>query len=231
MVEERRFRRAGGLAGVLGVLLYIALYPLFFYTPPFPTYGFVEMEEVLIQLSGPGLERTLFLLYQAIGFVAALLFVFLFVALHRVLRQARPGFALTGAGLGLAGSVLLGLSFLASRGVLTLADLYAAAPAAELAMIVVSAEILDELLRHGLVTSAILMLAAALVPIGLAMRVGSPFPRIYGTLTLALGSAVIFLELIFPGAGTTITNPPMILWLLLAGLGVYRLSRAREDAI
>jgi len=207
MVEEKRFRRAGGLAGVLGVLLYIALYPLFFYAPPFPTYGFDEVEEVLIQLSRSGLERTLFLLYH-------------------LLRPTRPGLALSGAGLGLAGSVLLGLSFLASRGVLTLADLYGAAPAAELAMIVVATEILDELLRHGLITSAMLMLAAALVPIGLVMRAGSPFPRVYGTLTVALGSAVIFLELAYPGAGTTITNSPMILWLLLTGLGVYRFSGA-----
>ena len=75
------------------------------------------------------------------------------------------------------------------------------------------------------------LLCVGLFSPAIDMRAGSPFPRVYGTLTLALGSAVIFLELADPGAGTTITNPPMMLWLLLAGLGVYRFSSAREDAV
>ncbi|MFQ5908953.1 MAG: DUF4386 family protein [Thermoplasmata archaeon] len=220
-----RFRRIGGLAGVLAAVLIIGLYPLFFLAPPFPTYGYAEVEQVLIRLSSPGLERTLFLLWQDISFVAALLFVFLFVALHRVLRPASPGLALAGTGLGLAGSVLLALSVLTARGALILADLYADASAADQATIVIVAETLDRLLVHGLVATSLVLLAVALIPFGLAMRGDSPYPRIYGTLTLALGAAVLILELVIPGAATTITNLPMIAWLLLAGLSVYRFSR------
>lgn len=208
----------------MGAVLIIALYPLFFLAPPFPTYGFAEVEQVLNRLSSPGLERTLFLAYQDISFVAALLLVFLFVALHRILRQASPGFALAGTALGLVGSVLLALSFLTARGALLLADLYAD-PAADTATVLIVAETLDGLLVSGLVATALLVFAVALIAYGIAMRGDSRFWRGYGTITLALGSVVVILELVIPGAGTTITNPPMISWFLLAGLGVYRLSR------
>jgi hypothetical protein len=227
MEQEKSVLRWGGLAGMLGGIIFILSWVVVLAGP-------VGMEDPA-DLAGwvtrfPDI-RAARIVENCVYLVALILEVTLFLALYRALRRTSLAPALFGSVLGILGLVVLAAGALPHVATAPISDLYHAPGAtlvdqATLVLIWQAIQgIFDALLITGLVIVPI-----GIVALGVAM-LGSPaFGKGFGWVSVVLGvlgivaAAVLLVDPLSPIAAVGIFA--LIIFYLVLGWKVYSLSRA-----
>ncbi|MFQ5950723.1 MAG: DUF4386 family protein [Candidatus Geothermarchaeales archaeon] len=218
---EKRLLQMGGLGGILAGLIAIALVPLYLVAPGFPT-----TQETIVRLGTSGEDRALFIVVEFLPFLLVLLIIPLFLALYRILREANLGYALFGSVLGVVGSSIISVGYAtAAITGLRLAEQYAGASATEKETLLLLAHLFDGILTGGVHVPRFILFGVALLALGAAMRRGGPLPKTYGNLSVVLGAIILIGATLGP-IGALGTDVLPIIWFILIGLKVYRLSGA-----
>jgi hypothetical protein len=226
MQEEARVLRWGGLAGVLGSIIFIAVFAivgLFVGADPAEPEGFVIRHPDI--RAARIAENSLYLL-------ALVLWIPHFLALYRALRPARLAPAYFGSVLGILGLVLLAAGALVHVATGPISDLYHAPGAtpeeqATLVLIWQATEgILDALLVTGL-----LLAPTGLIGLGLAMLEAPQFGKGFGGLSVglgALGIAAASALLVTVSPIAIVTVAALIVFHLAVGWKLYNVARTFE---
>lgn len=212
----------GGLGGIVAGIIFFPAAALVF--PNLPQPGLGSVEETLRQLVQ---NRTPLIIGSAFWLVISLLLIPFFLALYRSLREANLGYALLGSVLGvLAAAVIAILVSVSSSSALGLAELYDKAAAADKPMVITVAEATSRWTPGGFFQVEGVFRAIALIAIGGAMLESPAFKKGYGWMSVIIGIVFllpvgfflpvffIFIEILF------------LIWLILVGFRVYRLSKA-----
>jgi len=222
-IEEKSVLRWGGLAGMLGGIVFILVpVTLFGLVPPAPSdpAGLVtRFQDVRAAIAvGNGLD-----------FVANVLLLALFLALYRALRGSRLAPALFGSVLSILG---LGVLFAESSTQVAfdpISNLYHAPGAtpvqqATLALMWQA----TQAMFNELDTAAVLLLLTGIIVLGVSMLKAPSFGRGYGGLTVALGVASVVAGFFFVTTSVVaaiVIVPIYIVLPILLGWKVYRLSK------
>lgn len=223
---DRSVWRWGGLAGVVGAILFVVIFVVVFV---FVGSDFDPGAEELIQRfpdirGARTVENGLYLL-------VLILWVVHFLALYRALRDTRLVSALFGSMLGLVGLAVLAAGALPHVAQLPISDLYHAADASAtdqetlVLMWQATQGIFDALLNAGLG-----VLAIALLSLGVAMLGTPAFGRLFGGVSLGLGligflAAIVLL--IDPSSSIAAAGIfALIIFHLVIGWKLSALSRA-----
>jgi hypothetical protein len=226
MEQEKSVLRWGGLAGVLGGILFILTWVVV-------AVGPVGMEDP-VDLAGwvtrfPDIKAAR-IVENSLYLGALILGVTLFLALYRALRGTSLAPALFGSALGILGLALLMAGALPHVATAPISDLYHAPGAtpsdqATLALMWQATQgIFDALLAAGF-----LVLPIGLIALGVAMLGAPAFGKGFGGLSVVLGAvglvAAVFnmIESSLIAAGSFFA---ILIFFLVLGWKVYRLSRA-----
>ena len=222
---ERGFLRWGGIAGMAGAVLMLAVFVFVGAVvgpdpagPDGPISRFPEIR------TARTIENTVYL-------AALILWAAHVMALYRVLRHASPGPAILGSTFSVMGLVVLAAGALPHAATVSLAGLYHA-PAASVqdqAALVVAWQTTQAIFNALLVTGLVLLPIGVLF-LGLAIRATPEFGKGYGWAAITLG-------LIGAMAGVALLVDPLslvavvglfalITFHLVVGLRVVRLSRS-----
>jgi hypothetical protein len=225
---EQSLLRWGGLAGILGGVLFLFVFVFVGAVvgpdPAGPAGPVIRFPEIKAART---LENGLYLVVIA-------LFVIHFLALYRALRGSSLALALVGSVLGIMGLAVLAAGALPHVATTRLSDLYhaAGASAQDQATVVMlwqaNQGIFDALLAAGLV-----LLPIGLVAVGIAMLRAPAFGKGFGGATVGLGVVGI-------GSATALLLDPLspiavvgflalIVFHLVLGWKVHRLSSAPVD--
>ena len=225
MAQEKRVLQWGGLAGVLGGTIFILVFVI--------TGVFMGMEPVDV-MRFPDI-RTVRIVGDGLYLVALILWVIHFLALYRALRETSLAPALFGSVLGILGLVVLAADSLHGPWQTRISDLYhapGATPEAQATLVLlwqVTQGIFNALLATGLVFLPIGVLA-----LGVAMFKAPAFGKGLGGLSVVLGAvgvvaASVLLVDVSPIAVVVVFA--LIVFHLVLGWKVYRLSRARKGVL
>jgi hypothetical protein len=226
MEQEKRVLRWGGLAGMLGGILFILTWVVV-------AVGPVGMEEPA-DLAGwvtrfPDIKAAR-IVENSLYLVGLILGVILFLALYRALRGTSLAPALFGSVVGILGLGVLMAGALPHVATAPISDLYhapGAAPSdqATLALMWQATQgIFDALLATGL-----FVLPIGLIALGVAMLGAPAFGKGFGGLSVVLGAVGLvaatfnMIESSMIGAGSFLA---MLIFFLVLGWKVYSLSRA-----
>lgn len=225
--EERRVLRWGGLAGILGGLVFILVFMIvgvFIGADPAEPAGAVTRFPDI--RAGRTVENGLYL-------VVLILWVAHFLALYRALRGTSLAPALFGSALGIVGLAVLAVGALPHAANLALSNLYHApgATAESQATLALVWQGSQGILNGQLVTGLV-VLPFGLVALGMAMLQTPSFGRGYGLAGVGLG-------IVGAGAAVALLVDPLsfiavigmfalILFHLVVGWKLYRLSKAVE---
>ena len=221
---EKGFFRCGGIAGMAGAALFLAVF-LFVGAivgpdpagPGGPISRFPEIR------TARTIENTMYLAVMVLWAVHIL-------ALYRLLRDASPGLATVGSAVSVMGLVILAAGALPHAATVSLAELYHAAgtSAQEQAGLVLAWQTTQAIFNALLVTGLVLM-PIGLVCLALAMRNAPAFGKGYGWMALALGgigAAVAVALLLDPLSFIAVVGfLALIVFHLVVGWKVHRLSR------
>ena len=223
MSEDKSVLRWGGLAGIIGGILFILVpVTLFGFVPPAPS----DPAGLVIRFPD---VRTTIAVGNGINFVVNILLLALFLALYRALRGSSPAPALLGSVLSI---LSLGVLFTESATQVAfdpISNLYhapGATPAQQSTLALMWQA--TQGMFNELDTAAILLLSAGILVLGLAMLKAPGFGKRYGWLSIVLGVASVVAGFFF---GTTsvvaavVVVPIFILLPILWGWKVYRLSK------
>ena len=229
MTQEKSVLRWGGLAGMLGSLIFILVFVIVFtLVLPLPA----DREEVVRNFSDIKAARTA---ENSLYLVVLILWIAPFLALYRVLRETSLAFALFGSVLGILGIVVLAAGALPHVATIPISDLYHAPGTTSsdketLALIWQATwGIFTALLIVGLV-----LLPIALVALGVAMLRSPVFGKSVGWVTTVLGligivTAVILL--IDPGSPVAVVGVfALIIFHFIIGWKIYDLSRLQSQS-
>jgi hypothetical protein len=223
--EEKSVLRWGGLAGILGGILFILVFVIVIV---FVGLDPVEPEGSVMRFPDVRAVRTV---ENGLYLVVLILWVTHFLALYRALRVTSLAPALFGSALGILGLAMLAAGALPHVATAPISDLYHAPRAtpedqATLVLLWQATEgIFDALLFAGL-----LILPIALIALGVAMLRAPAFGKGFGRVSLVLGVAgvvaalVILVDPLSPIAVVGVLA--LILFHLIVGRKVYSLSRA-----
>ena len=223
MSDEKSVLRWGGLAGVLGGLLFILVpVTLFGFVPPAPA------DPAGLVMRFPDV-RAAIAVGNGINFVVNILWVALFLALYRALRGTSLAPALFGSVLSVLG---LGVLFIESSTQIAfdpISNLYHAPGAtpeqqATLALVWQA----TQGMFNQFDTAAILLLSAGIIVLGVAMLRAPAFGKGFGGLTVVLGAASVvggFFFGVTSIVAAVLVVPIFIILPILLGWKVYRLSR------
>jgi Domain of unknown function (DUF4386) len=221
--EDRSVLRWGGLAGIVGGIVFILVpITLFGFLPPTPA------DPAGLVMRFPDV-RTTIAVGNGLDFVSNILVLALLVALYRALRGSSPAPALWGT---LLSILSLGVLFTESATQIAfdpISNLYHAPGAipAQQATLVLMWQATQGMFNE-LDTAAVLLLSAGIIVLGVAMFKAPAFGRSYGGLTVVLGAASVVAGFFF---GTTslvaavVVVPVFIVLPILLGRKVYRLSK------
>jgi hypothetical protein len=226
MEQEKRVLRWGGLAGMLGGILFILTWVVV-------AVGPVGMEEPA-DLPGwvtrfPDIKAAR-IVENSLYLVGLILGVILFLALYRALRGTSLAPALFGSVVGILGLGVLMAGALPHVATAPISDLYHAPGAtpsdqATLALMWQATQgIFDALLATGL-----FVLPIGLIALGVAMLGAPAFGKGFGGLSVVLGAVGLvaatfnMIESSMIGAGSFLA---MLIFFLVLGWKVYSLSRA-----
>jgi hypothetical protein len=222
--EEQRVLRWGGLAGILGSILFLLVFAIvivFVGADPAEPAGLVT------RFPGIRAARTV---ENSLYLAVLILWVLHFLALYRALRGTRLAPALFGSVLGILGLVVLAAGALPHVATAPLSDLYHAPEAtpAEQATLVLMWQatqgIFDALLVAGLV-----FLPLGLVGLGIAMLATPAFGTGYGGVSVVLGAIGVVVALALLVDADSPIAPAgffaLIVFHLVLGWKVYGLSR------
>jgi len=220
MEQERSVLRWGGLAGILGGILFILVFVIvaLFVGDPGGVERFPEIR------SARTIENSLYL-------VCLILWVPHFLALNRALRGTRLASALFGSVLGIVGLGVLAAGAFPHVATVPLSDLYhgsGATPADQAALILIweaTWGIFDALLFTG-----VAIVATGITALGVAMLGTPAFGKGLGWLSViigVLGIAAAVAVLVDPSSQLVAIGVfALIVFHIVLGLKVYRLSMA-----
>jgi hypothetical protein len=217
--------RWGGLAGILGGILFIAVFVI---VGVFVGAVPADPAEAIARFPDIRAARTV---ENGLYLVVLILWAVHFVALGRVLRVARPAPALFGSVLGIAGLVVLAAGALPHAASVAISDLYhapTATPGDQATLALVWQAI--QAIFNALLVTGLVILPLSLLALGVAM-LGSPaFGRAYGWASVALGvvaAAAAVALLIDPLSLVAVVGVfALIVFHLAVGWRMYRLSRS-----
>jgi hypothetical protein len=223
---EKGLLRWGGLAGVLGGILFILVFVvvIVFVGPDLSA----EPEELIKRFPDIRAARTV---ENGLYLVVLILWVAHFLALYRALRETSNAPALFGSVLGIVGLGVLAAGALPHVATAPLSDLYhspGATPADQTTLVLIwqaTQGIFDAFLFSGLV-----LLPIGLIALGVAMLGAPAFGRGFGGVTLGLGvigvlgAIVVLIDPLSPIAAVGVFA--LIIFNLVLGWKVYTLSRA-----
>jgi hypothetical protein len=222
---DRSVLRWGGLAGVLGGIVFIVIFVVVIVFVGSLDPGPEELVQRFPDIrTARSVENGLYLL-------VLILWVAHFLALYRALRETRLASALFGSVLGIVGLGVLAAGALPHVAQLPISNLYHAAdaPAANQTTLVlvwqVTQGIFDALLIAGLG-----VLPIALLALGAAMLGTPAFGKLFGGVSIGLGAIgllsaiVLLIDPLSPIAAVGIFA--LIIFNLVIGWKVYTLSRA-----
>ena len=222
--EERRVLRWGGLAGILGGLMFIIVFfivGVFIGADPAEPAGAVARFPDI--RAGRTVENGLYL-------VVLVLWVAHFLALYRALRETSLAPALFGSVLGIVGLAVLAVGALPHAASLPLSNLYhapGATPESQATLALVWQG--TQGILNGQLVTGLVVLPFGLVALGMAMLQAPSFGKGYGLLGVGLG-------VVGAGAAVALLVDPLsfiavigvfalIVFHLVVGWKVYRLSR------
>jgi hypothetical protein len=225
MEEEKSVLRWGGLAGILGGIIFILVFVIVivFVGPDFVEPGGWVMRFPDIRAART-VENSLYL-------VTLILWVTHFLALYRALRGKSLAPALFGSVLGILGLVVLAAGALPHVAQAPISDLYhapGATPENQATLVLLwqaTQGIFDTLLIVGLT-----LLPIGLIALGMAMLGAPAFGKGFGGVSLVLGvvgvvaASVLLVDPLSPIAVVGVLA--LIVFHLVLGWKVYRLSRA-----
>lgn len=225
MEGEKSVLRWGGLAGILGGVLFIGV---FAFVGVFVGADPAESEGPIMRFPDVRAARTV---ENSLYLVVLILWVTSFLALYRALRGTRLAPALFGSVLGILGLFVLAAGALPHVATVPISDLYHApgATATDQATLVLlwkaTQGILNELLVVGLV-----LLPIGVISLGVAMLGTAAFGKGFGWLSVLLGVIGVM------AASVLLVDPlsliavigffALIAFHLVLGWKVYRLSSA-----
>jgi uncharacterized protein DUF4386 len=226
MEEEKSVLRWGGLAGVLGGVLFILVFAvvIVFVGPDLSA----DPEELVKRFPDIRAARTV---ENGLYLVVLILWVAHFLALYRALRETRRAAALFGSVLGIVGLGVLAAGALPHVATTPISDLYhapGATPEDQTTLVLLwqaTQGIFDALLFVGLV-----FLPVGLIALGGAMFGTPAFGRGFGGVSVVLGvigvaaATVVLIDPLSPIAAVGVFV--LIIFNLVLGWKVYSLSRA-----
>ena len=223
--EERRVLRWGGLAGILGAVLFLVV---FFFVGVFVGADPVESEGPITRFPDVRAARTI---ENGLYLAVIILWVTHFLALYRALRERSLAPALFGSVMGVIGLVVLAAGALPHVATVPISDLYHAAGASTqdqttLAFLWTAVQgILNELLVVGLV-----FLPIGLILLGVAMFGTPAFGTRFGWMSVVLGvvgvAAAVVMVIDPLSLVAVIGFFALIAFHLATGWKLYRMSRA-----
>ncbi len=223
MDDEKRVLRWGGLAGMLGGIAFILVMVTLLVLVQPPT----DPEEVVMRFAD---TRAAIALGQGLYLVAVIMWVTLFLALYRALRETSLAPALFGSVLALVGLVLLAAGGLTNVAFVSISDLYHAPGATpeEQATLVLMWQAIQGVFNET-DTVGILLMNIGFIVLGVAMLETPAFGRGVGWVSVVLGVVGIVGILLFPI--DSLSYAPFgilayIIYPVLFGRKVYSLSRA-----
>jgi hypothetical protein len=224
MDEEKSVLRWGGLAGILGAIIFILVFVVVIaFVGPDPA----NLEGAIMRFPDIRAARTL---EDSLYLVVLILWVAHFLALYRALRGASLAPALFGSVLGIVGLGVLAAGALPHVAQAPISDLYHAAGAtpedrATLVLLWQATEgIFDAMFGAGL-----LLVPVGLVALGVAMLGVPAFGKVFGWVSVVLGvvgviaASVLLVDPLSPSAFIGVLS--LIVFHLVVGWKVYRLSR------
>ena len=221
MAQEKSVLQWGGLAGVLGSILFILVFVI--------VGVFVGMEFVEV-MRFPDV-RTARIVENSLYLVVLILWVVHFLALYRALRETSLAPALFGSVLGILGLVMLAADSLHHIWQTPISDLYHASGATLEAQATL---VLLWQSTHG-IFNALLVTGLVLLPIGVTAlgvgMLGTPaFGKGVGGVSVVIGILGVvagIVLLIDPGSSIAVVNVlSLIVFHIAVGWKVYRLSKA-----
>jgi len=215
---ERRVLRIGGLGGILGAVLLLAAALLSLVLLP----AFASTAELL---AGYGQHATTAAFVNGLGLAGAFLTITLFLALHRLLKETNPEYALAGLLFYIVGIALIGASAGAFSILPRSAADYAAGTAAERTAIVAATDATFGIISQVAFIGSV-FIALSVLSLGAVMLGNRNFGRGYGGLSLlfgVLGLVVVPLSLVV--AVSVVPNLLLIVYLLVFGWRVFALSK------
>lgn len=226
MVEEKSVLRWGGLAGILGSIIFILVFVVVIaFVGPDPASPEGEITRFPAIRAARTVEDGLYL-------VVLLLWVAHFLALYRALRGMSLAPALFGSVLGIVGLGVLAAGALPHVATAPISDLYHAPGAtpedqATLALLWQATEgIFDALFGAGL-----FIVPIGLITLGVAMLGAPAFGKGLGRVSMVVGmvglvaATVLLVDPLSPSAFVGVLA--LIVFHLVVGWRLYRLSRAR----
>ena len=226
MGEDKSVLQMGGLAGLLAVVLYIVGVGLVI-----SFGGPATAEETLVRIQE---LRAVFVLLTVVAIIGSLLMVALFLALHGFLRNAGPARALLGGAFGISGALVLAANYaIGLTAFPVLSDLHAAAPAAEQTIIVIAAEVVEQI-THAFQFLGILLIGLAFASFGWGLLAHQEVSKGYGWASVVFGviaAVSALMAFVFAGADvSTISSSigflAIIALFLFLGWKIYRMARA-----
>src|SRR4028118_935504 len=183
MMQERSVLRWGGLAGILGGILFIVVFAIVGFGP----VGLEPVEPAREPMRFPEI-RTARIVENGLYLAVLVLWVIHFLALYRALRGTSLAPALFGSALGMLGLVMLVAGALPHVATDPIADLYHApgATAGDQATLVFLWQAAMGILVMLLVTGLVI-LPTGLIALGVAMFGAPDFGKGFGGVSVALG--------------------------------------------
>jgi hypothetical protein len=225
MDDEKSVMRWGGLAGILGGLIFIVVFVVVIvFVGPDPAEPEGEVMSFPDIRAGRTVEDGLYL-------VVLILWIAHFLALYRALRRTSLAPALFGSVLGIVGLGVLAAGALPHVASAPISDLYhapGATPGEQATLVLVwqaTQGIFDALFGVGL-----LFVPIGFVAIGIAMLESPAFGKGFGGVSVALGvigvvaASVLLVDPLSPSAFVGVLA--LIVFHLVLGWKVYSLSRA-----
>jgi uncharacterized membrane protein HdeD (DUF308 family) len=221
MAQEKSVLQWGGLAGVLGSIIFILVFVI---VGVFVGMEFVEVMRFPDVKAARIVENSLYL-------AVLILWVVHFLALYRALRETSLAPALFGSVLGILGLVVLAAESLHHIWQTPISDLYHASGATLEAQATL---VLLWQVTHGifnaLLVTGLLFLPIGVIALGVAMFKTPAFGKGFGGLSVVIGILGVvagIVLLIDPGSSIAVVSVlSLIVFHIAVGWKVYRLSRA-----
>ena len=224
--QEKSVLRWGGLAGLLGGILFMAVFAIVGFGP----VGMEPVEPAGDVMRFPEI-RTARIVENGLYLTVLVLWVIPFLALYRALRGTSLAPALFGSALGILGLVMLAAGALPHVTTDPIADLYhapGATPEDQATLVLLQQAtqgIFDALLITGL-----FILPIGLIALGIAMLGAPDFGKGFGGVSVALGvagSVAACVLLVDPASPIAVVGVfALIVFHLVLGRKVYSLSRS-----
>jgi hypothetical protein len=225
MEQEKSVLRWGGLAGILGGVIFILVFVIVIV---FVGPDLANPEGLIMRFPDIRAARTV---ENSLYLLVLVLWVAHFLALYRALRRTSLAPALFGSVLGIVGLVVLAAGALPHVATLPISDLYhapGASPEAQATLVLLWEG--TEGTFDALFVTGLFILTIGLVALGLAMLATPAFGKGIGRISLLLGAVGVVAASVLlvdpPSAIAVVGVLALIVFHLLLGWKVYSLSRA-----